>query len=65
MAVAFGAVTLEKFRAACCGVFIFCQRVLASCGLVWGAPGWVLFVVGVLGCRAGGEGQEQEQIPQG
>ena len=58
-AVAFGAVTVEEFGAACCGVFVFGERIFADAGLVWGVPGGVLFVAGILGggvdaeeCRA-------------
>lgn len=64
-AVAFGTVSLEELCAACCGVPVFGKRIFASCGLVWRAPGWILFVVGVLGCCVGGENHEQQQIPQG
>ena len=62
-AMAFGAMALEEFCAACCGVFVFGERIFAGGGLVWCAPGWILLVAGVLG--DGCASQEQEQIPQG
>ena len=46
--VAFRAVSLEEFGAACCGVFVFGERILAGCRLIGRAPGGVLFVARVL-----------------